>query len=191
MKGGVRRAMTPCSVRRTINRLALFSLFTPILYVSAANPVLRWDPNTEPSVLGYRVYDGPSSRNYTHVTDVGLQTSFPLDHIPAATTRYFAVTAYDTNRIESDLSEEIRFNPTVDGIQNGLVPFRLSNLAGLKTIQFSGSVGQHCYIVASSDLLDWQPIFSTTLSGTAPVTFVDPAAGQHPIRFYRVVGTPP
>jgi hypothetical protein len=54
---------------------------------------------------GFKVYYGTSSRNYTHVVDVGKVTTYRVAGLPPAT-YYFAVTAYDQSGNESDYSNE-------------------------------------------------------------------------------------
>jgi fibronectin type 3 domain-containing protein len=55
---------------------------------------------------GFKVYYGTSSRNYTHVVDVGKATTYKVTGLSPAT-YYFAVTAYDRSGNESDYSNEV------------------------------------------------------------------------------------
>ncbi len=71
--------------------------------------VVEWDANPEPSVAGYRVYWGTQSRVYDSVVDVGNATLAQLA-TPALKT-FYAVTAYDTNGMESDFSDEVSYTP--------------------------------------------------------------------------------
>jgi hypothetical protein len=74
----------------------------------AATPLtLAWDPNTEPDLAGYKVYFGIRSRNYDFVTDVGDVTHHTVTNLDPNTRYYFALTAYDTSRNESDFSGEV------------------------------------------------------------------------------------
>jgi VCBS repeat-containing protein len=66
---------------------------------------LEWDRNPETNVIGYRVYVGRVSRSYDSVLDIGNQTSAEVPTSPGRT--YFAVTAYDSDGLESDYSEEV------------------------------------------------------------------------------------
>lgn len=68
---------------------------------------LQWDANSEPSVRGYRVYSGRQSRVYDTVLDVSNRTLIEISATPGTT--YFAVTAYDTDNLESDFSEEVSY----------------------------------------------------------------------------------
>jgi len=75
--------------------------------VHAGEIKLAWDPNTDPDVAGYRVYYGLGSRNYDQVMDVGNCTSRVVTGLVQGRTYYFAATAVNTARIESDFSNEV------------------------------------------------------------------------------------
>ena len=66
---------------------------------------LEWDRNPETNVIGYRVYVGRVARLYDSVLDIGNQISTQVPVSPGTT--YFAVTAYDSDGLESDYSEEV------------------------------------------------------------------------------------
>jgi hypothetical protein len=57
---------------------------------------LVWDPSTG-DVVGYRVYYGTTSVNYTNNVDVGNVTEYNIDNLPLqeGVTYYFAVKAYN------------------------------------------------------------------------------------------------
>ena len=69
---------------------------------------LAWDPNTQSTLGGYKVYYGQASGNYSTNVDVGEQTSYTVANLQDGAQYYFAVTAYDTTRtIESGFSNEV------------------------------------------------------------------------------------
>ncbi|MBN1348974.1 T9SS type A sorting domain-containing protein [candidate division KSB1 bacterium] len=69
--------------------------------------VLMWDPVPNADLMGYKIYYGIASRNYTHKIDVGKVTKYEFKTLPLDTTLYFAVTAYDSAGNESPYSAEI------------------------------------------------------------------------------------
>ena len=93
----------------TLARTKLFGCLLALLCfawsATAAVVVLEWDANTETNVVGYRVYAGGSSRVYESVFDVGNVTvrtnDFPIGQ------HFVAVTAYDTDGLESEFSDEV------------------------------------------------------------------------------------
>jgi len=155
----------------------------------AATPLLEWDANSEPGIAGYHVYRGTTSRNYSQVVDVGLQTSFPLTNLNAGTTYFFAVTAYDTNRLESMFSDELWYTPRVDGISATVLPCTFSVGPATVSIRFSGQLGQRCHIVASSDLRQWEEVYSLVLTGSSPMIYSESRLAVRPVRFYRVIAS--
>jgi len=58
------------------------------------------------TVAGYKVYYGTESGVYTTVIDVGNVNTYTVSGLPAGTTYFFAVTAYDTSGVESDPTDE-------------------------------------------------------------------------------------
>ena len=78
----------------------------------AAQVTLAWDPNPDPSVIGYRVYYGTSRHYYTAVVDVGRQSDCTLADLLPGVTYFIAATAYSGTG-ESDFSGEIAY--TVPG----------------------------------------------------------------------------
>lgn len=79
-----------------------------ILFAAAAASAVQldWDRNPETNIVGYRIYVGQSSRYYDSVIDVGNVTSARVDKT-APGRYYYAVTAYNSDGLESDFSEEV------------------------------------------------------------------------------------
>lgn len=72
---------------------------------------LTWDPPTTymngsalTNLVGYKLYMGTTTGNLTLVSDVGNTTTYTVSNVAPGTTVYFAVTAYDSNGVESDMS---------------------------------------------------------------------------------------
>jgi hypothetical protein len=184
--------MTQNSLVRVLHVLAALLLFIALARPAYADaPRLEWDPSSEPNIAGYRVYDGESSRNYSHVVDVGLETSVELTDLSAGITHYFAVTAYDVDQTESPFSDEVAYTAPVDGINSAIIPIGLTRWADAVGIQFNGRAGQQCRIVASTDLIEWHPIHSITVPKNGTLFYTDDGAELNAMRFYRVVATPP
>jgi len=54
--------------------VVLVSLFACNLAKAVSSTPLEWNPNTDPSVAGYNVYYGGTSRTYTNVINAGNST---------------------------------------------------------------------------------------------------------------------
>ncbi|MCX7635466.1 MAG: hypothetical protein N2Z74_06945, partial [Syntrophales bacterium] len=101
----------PKDVIYWFNVLLYSSLFFMALFeltYGGVNIRLTWDPNTEPDLAGYKIYYGNASRVYTHSINVGKVTSYTLNLDPR-NRYYIAVTAYDTENLESGFSNEVRW----------------------------------------------------------------------------------
>ena len=72
----------------------------------AASLTLVWDAGASGTV-GYTVYSGEATRNYSNRNDVGTTTTIRVDGLVEGMKYYFAVTAYDPARLESNYSNEV------------------------------------------------------------------------------------
>jgi fibronectin type 3 domain-containing protein len=70
---------------------------------------LAWDPSPGGAIAGYRIYDGVASRTYTNVIAAGNGTTNTVTGLAGGVTYFFAVTAVDTNGLESDYSSEVSY----------------------------------------------------------------------------------
>ena len=108
----------PNACRRSFSFRRLFVILGTILVAlgleltkanASGSVTLAWDANPEPDIAGFRVYYGTSSAEYSHVIDVGNVTTAEVPGLATATTYYFAVSAYNTADLESELSSEVSF----------------------------------------------------------------------------------
>ena len=101
-------------------KFSLLLLFVFILSNStwAATVGLQWDPNTETDLAGYKVYyepdlptvpfDGTEATEGVAPIDVGNITTTTISGLDANKDYYFAVTAYDTEGLESSYSNVVK-----------------------------------------------------------------------------------
>lgn len=154
--------------------------------VSATLPsiTLAWNPSPANNIAGYRLYLGLSSGTYATSLDVGATTNATLSNLTPGTTYFFAVTAYDTNRLESPFSGEISYR----------IPVGL-NLAKLKIspgprgqIQVTGNapVGYTYSVLSSKDLKNWSIVGTVLADATGSFVFLDTLSPGTKENFYRV-----
>jgi uncharacterized repeat protein (TIGR02543 family) len=79
----------------------------------AAQVTLAWDPNTDPAVMGYKLYWGTQSQTYALLADVGNTTTQTVADLQPGTTYSFAATAYDAAKAESAYSNEVSYTAPV------------------------------------------------------------------------------
>lgn len=168
--------------------LALVALGSPQRAVALASPFslgLAWDPNPESWLVGYRIYYGVASRQYTNHVDTGPATFGLVTGLIRGVTYYFAVTAYDANGQESDLSAEVVYAPPVAQVLATVWP---GGLVGVKVL------GQaiHAYnILATQNLVDWTVIGTTVTGADGTAIFMDFSAVNFNRRFYRAQDNQP
>jgi len=93
-------------------RIGIAALAVSALSATAAGytaVTVAWDANPESDVVGYRVYLGTTSAEFSQVVDVGPAVSATLPNLLPSTTYYCAVQAYDSRGLASPLSGEITF----------------------------------------------------------------------------------
>jgi hypothetical protein len=140
---------------------------------------LNWERSSSPEVAGYRVYYGTACGNYTHSVTVGNLTTNTIPGLASGVTYFFAVTAYDTNGLESNFSNESSYVPGIPAVQLRPAP------AGQFGLSVSGLIGHMYEIQATQNFTDWTVIGTVTLGASAAADFTDPNAANFLTRFYR------
>jgi hypothetical protein len=143
----------------------------------AASVSLAWDPSTDQTVVGYKLYYGPATRSYTNSVDVGNSTSTTVSNLVAGATYFFAATAYDTTDVESDYSTEVSTTIPVPNQQptlNTLANVTINENATAQTVSLAGissgsvSENQTLTVTATSS--------NPTLIPNPSVTYTSPNA---------------
>ncbi len=68
---------------------------------------LKWDMASDPARVGYNIYYGKTSGQYTRRRTIGNVNAFRLDGLTNNEAYYLSVTAYDALNRESDYSNEV------------------------------------------------------------------------------------
>ena len=104
-------------LRRSVNtlRAACAVLLMGAASSYAGQAKLAWDANASAAVVGYFVYYGQNSGNYSGKADAGNKTSYTVGALMDGKTYYYAVTAYDAGRAESAFSNEARSTVSASG----------------------------------------------------------------------------
>ncbi len=103
-----------CPATHFHNILARFVLGCCLIFASvgvqfalAHSATLRWASNTEPDLIGYKVYQGTTPGSYGLAVDVGNTTIYTTQNLQNGRRYYFAITAYDKSGNESSPSTEV------------------------------------------------------------------------------------
>jgi Bacterial Ig-like domain (group 3)/Fibronectin type III domain len=101
------------TVRELRRCCALNSTFLFVFALVCAAPAfasqvgMAWDPVSDGVLSGYYVYYGQTSHGYTVKLDIGNRSSFTVTNLTNNQKYYFAITAYNSARVESPFSNEI------------------------------------------------------------------------------------
>lgn len=102
--------------------LASLDAFTEV-DARAGSVILGWEPDPDPQVIGYNVYYGSASRDYTNAISVGAATNATVSGLREGLTYFFAVTAYTWDGLQSDYSAEVsQFMPITDRSRKAFLP---------------------------------------------------------------------
>jgi predicted RNA-binding protein with TRAM domain len=130
------------------------SLFACGIAKAASGVSLQWNPNADPSVVGYKLYYGGASRSYTNVINLGNVTNAAVSGLTEGKTYFFAVTAYDEAGDESYYSDE-----TIYVVPGFLVMTPGASPGAPVRIQFPVAPNHWYELQASTDLRSWTTIW--------------------------------
>lgn len=148
---------------------------------------LAW--NAETNAAGYALYYGTNSgsytSNYTSRMDVGTNTSATVSGLNEGKTYYFAITAYNSQGVESAPSSPITY------LVPGLLTMTPAASSAPVTIKFPVAPGHTYTVQASTNLITWSNIWvSGTATSNAWVSFQDTNSGSFKRRYYRLSMSP-
>lgn len=141
---------------------------------------IAWDPNPEPTVIGYRAHYGVNSRDYSNVVDVGNASSVIISGLVEGMTYFFSITAYDALGLESDFSDELSHTPGTPTVRARVLP------SGQGALTLRGRINQAYAIEATADLKNWTAIATVTLGAKGSYEFIEPQMALFTRRFYRL-----
>ena len=139
---------------------------------SGASVTLAWNVDTSPGVSGYRLYEGATTGDYTNSIDVGNSTNATVDNLISGATYYFAVTAYDTNNLESDYSAEVTYTPGTTSSPPSIVltsPLDGSSYAAPANVTIAASVSANGHAINGVQFFSGTNLLGEVVS--APYTF--------------------
>jgi hypothetical protein len=98
---------------KSIFTVILFTLMVQLSVLATGSVTLAWNAITvtNSGVIGYNVYWGGSSGNYTNQVNVpGINTTnVTISGLTQGTTYYFAATSYTSAGMESPFSSEVSY----------------------------------------------------------------------------------
>lgn len=97
------------SIRKSLGIAFLAGIALSLLIpnANAAQATLSWVANTDPAVVGYKLYYSNESGIYSQSVDVGNATSYTVNNLSDGKTYFFSAVAYDAWGHQSDYSNEV------------------------------------------------------------------------------------
>lgn len=140
---------------------------------------LNWSPSASPDVVGYNIYYGGTTGDYTNEVSVGNTTNVIVSGLIDNTTYFFAAKTINSDGLESAYSVQTTYIvPTAAAVFGS--PIFSSNAV---SVSVKGIPGYIYVIQASTDLVNWISL-ETNLT---PLLFTDTNASRYNKRFYRAV----
>jgi hypothetical protein len=140
---------------------------------------VAWSAIPDTNVVGYKVYYGTVSGQYTNVIVAGNVTNISISGVHTGNTYYFAATSYNAAGWESDYAAEISF--TVPVVSAPLISIALTH--GGFNISVSGTPASTYVLIASTNMLNWVAL----ATNSAPFVFTDTNSSNFNQRFYQAV----
>ncbi len=156
--------------------------------VAAGSLTLAWDPSSDPTVVGYRLYQGLQPQDFTNVVDVSSNLQVTVSNLVPGVTYFFAVTAYDSTGLESAFSGVISYTiPTSAPRPDPLLTLSIfENDSNQAVLTGTGTAGSVYDVYAALDLSTWMVIGTVTVDPTGHFGFTDQLSYAIPWRFYRL-----
>ncbi len=180
---------------RVLGGIFLFALLhTPVPVLSATVPpgqsaTLAWNSSTDPTVVGYNLYYGGASGNYTNVLNAGNVTNATVSGLIQGTTYYFTATTYNSSGIQSPFSNEVSYSVPTNTVTTNSPALQFSVTPTRQFIlTVTGPAGHTYDILATQDCITWTVISTVTVGANGSVSFTDTNAANFPMRLYCTRG---
>jgi hypothetical protein len=149
---------------------------------SSYSLTLTWDPSPSPEVVGYRLYYGAESGNYTNSIVTSNVTTATISGLLMGINYYFAITAIAGDGQESDFSNEVSYTKELPGAK-----LQIRGASNGQFVLTAAGLDGHTYdIEATEDFSSWTVIGTVTVGPSGSEDFTDTNAANFPQRFYRM-----
>jgi hypothetical protein len=174
--------------------IALCPFVTSAAVIPSTSVSLQWNANPEPDVVGYKVYFGTESQNYTAVINVAGATKTELPAVSLGSTYYLAVSAYNAAGEESPRSAELKVTAEVPAAAaDTSMSFSAPGQGQIQWRYPKSNVpaADKFTVYASEDLQTWRPAGTVSAVDSASsdsdwLYFNFPYAADKPRMFFKV-----
>ncbi len=160
---------------------ALALVFSQLPAYATIGVKITWTANSDPKIVGYRIYSGTSSRNYSKMVTLGSATTgVTFSGLSEGATYYFAATDFDSAGNESAYSDEFVY------VAGAATMTSAVHVANQFSFNVAGVSGRKYFIQASTNLLTWVSL----TTNTAPFQYIATNSSAYSRRFFRACLAP-
>ncbi len=123
---------------------------------------MAWQPSADTNVVGYNVYYGLASGNYSTKVSLLNVTSTTILGLVEGKTYYFVVTAYNAAHLESLPSNEVSYR--VPGVLLQLQQIQMRGFPNALFVSSTGLVPYSWVLEGTEDFKTWRTLFRGTNS---------------------------
>lgn len=182
------QANSPAGGFKLLLGFLLALLLLPIAW--AGQVTLTWDPNLEQDLAGYRVYYGSSSGVYTNFVEVGAVNLGTIPNLKDGAVYFFAVTAYNSEGLESDYSNEVAL--TISSVVPPTVTFTRptagQNFTAPAAVGMNVTVNANGHSITKVQFLNGSTVVGEDLTAPYSFTLRVVTAGNYSLRARVVFG---
>jgi hypothetical protein len=172
--------MLDCLSRQAVFKFIMCAAvlwLAPVPLRAGQSVVLAWSPSISTDVVGYRIYYGTASGNYTNQVTVGSTNSTTISGLADGTTYFFAATSLDEAGNESPFSNEAIYQVPSAAAMLTAAP----GPVGRFSFNIAGISGGQYVVQASTNLVDWVSV----QTNTAPFNYTETNLAGLPQCYYR------
>ena len=149
---------------------------------------LAWDYNftNEPTVVGFNLYSGAITRNYTNVVRINQKVlTGTITNLPFKTTNYISATVKDGSGLESIFSNELLYITPTNAITRKVSLEIMWLTTGVPKIQMKVCPFQVIILQYTTNFVSWANMKTLTADKYGNVLWDDMDPARGPFRFYR------
>jgi hypothetical protein len=159
----------------------LFCLFQPRV-LATQSVVLSWTPSISSNAVGYRIYSGLASHNYSSFVTIGKTNTTTISGLADGAVYYFAAVSCDGLGDDSPFSNEVVYSVPSAAAKLATLPESASRFS----FSVSGVSGYQYVVQSSTNLVNWVSV----QTNTSPFIFTNTSTAGSSESFYRTFYLP-
>jgi len=175
------RFLRGIGLKRILGGIFFFALLhNPAQAVQSVT--LAWDKSPDLGVVGYNIYYGVASGNYTNKVDAGNVTNRAISGLVEGRTYYFGATAYNSAGLESVLSNETGYTvPLSNNLPTVTLtsPANGASFTALATCNLAASVTANGHTITKVQFYNGASLLGEDISSPYSFTWSNVSPGSY------------